>query len=145
MGGDNKASRIGSAMAEAEINCRSSISISRFMKKDGAYSWIVLITIIINNIICMGYLFSSVGVFADVYPQLLHIDQSQANIIGSTLVGVFLLSGRINFTILKCICCKSLKFSLLFYHCSITYENNKRGYPHAELSINYKLRIAIHK
>ena len=93
----------------------------------------------------MGYLFSSVGVFADVYPQLLHIDQSQANIIGSTLVGVFLLSGRINFTIPKCICCKSLKFSLLFYHCSITYENNKRGYPHAELSINYKLRIAIHK
>ena len=82
-------------MAEAEISGRSSSSMSRFMNKDGAYSWIVLITIIINNIICMGYLFSSVGVFADVYPQLLHTDQSKANIIGSTLVGVFLLSGRI--------------------------------------------------
>ena len=37
---------------------------NHFMAKDGLYSWIVLLTIVVNNFCCLGYLFSSVGVFA---------------------------------------------------------------------------------
>lgn len=63
------------------------------MEKDGAYSWIVLVTIAINNIFVPGYALSSVGVFADVYPELLGLDPSQTNIIGSTQLAVILFSG----------------------------------------------------
>lgn len=65
------------------------------MEKDGAYSWIVLVTILTNVMFVPGYAMSSIGVFADVYPELLGLDSSQTNIIGSTLVGVLLFSGKL--------------------------------------------------
>ena len=41
---------------------------SSFMRKDGPYSFIVLITIAVNVIFLPGFAMSSVGVFADIYP-----------------------------------------------------------------------------
>lgn len=64
------------------------------MEKDGAYSWLVLVTILINTIFVPGYAMSSVGVLAEVYPELLGLESSQTNIVGTTLIAVILFSGK---------------------------------------------------
>ena len=68
-------------------------STSSFMRKDGPYSYIVLITIAVNVIFVPGFAMSSVGVFADIYPTLLNSDSTQTNIIGSVLLAVLLFTG----------------------------------------------------
>ena len=65
-----------------------------FMKKDRGYSWIALLAIVINNFCCMGYLFTSTGIYGSIYPDLLQEERSKTNAIGSTLVGVFLFTGK---------------------------------------------------
>ena len=84
------------------INIRTSIMglPINFMKKDRGYSWIVLLAIVINNFCCMGYLFTSTGIYGSIYPDLLQEERSKTNAIGSTLVGVFLFTGKKVFYIL---------------------------------------------
>lgn len=65
-----------------------------FMKNDGTYSWILLVIITLTNICTLGYLFGTVGVFAERYPHLLNEDISVTNVIGSALIGAYLFSGK---------------------------------------------------
>lgn len=64
---------------------------------DGKYSWIVLCTIALNNLVCQGYLFSTIGILTAEYPELAHVEPAKANLVGSVLVGVFLFSGNCDF------------------------------------------------
>ena len=63
-----------------------------FWKHDGPYSWIVLLVIVVNSTM-VGLLYTVVGVMTNEYPTLLSISQSQANLVGSILLGVFLFTG----------------------------------------------------
>lgn len=63
------------------------------MRKDGPFSWIILATIIVNGFSGLGWLFGSIGVFADVFPGLLGIEAAKANSLGSSFIGVCMCSG----------------------------------------------------
>ena len=88
-------------------------SSSSFMRKDGPYSCIVLITIAVNVIFVPGFAMSSVGVFADIYPTLLNSDSTQTNIIGSMLLAVILFTGKI----IRCYNCVEARQLLLAAMC----------------------------
>lgn len=64
------------------------------MKKDGVYSWIVLVAIILSNFCSMGYIFCNAALYSDVYPDLLGIDQTKANTISSSGVAILLFTGE---------------------------------------------------
>lgn len=71
------------------------------MKKDGPYSWLVLLAIIVTNFCCMGYLVGSASIYSEVYPRLLNKDITVTNVIGSTLMGVFMFSGNNSYILSK--------------------------------------------
>ena len=64
-----------------------------FWKPDGTYSWIVLAVLVINSTM-VGLLYTVVGVMTYEYPQQLNIAQTDANLVGSILFGVFLFTGE---------------------------------------------------
>lgn len=66
---------------------------ANFWSQDGPYSWIVLLVMVINSTM-VGLLYTVVGVMTNEYPRLLNIEQSQANLVGSVLLGVFLFTGK---------------------------------------------------
>lgn len=70
------------------------MAASKFMRKDGPYSYIVLVTIVLSHFSCTGFAFGSAGVFAEAYPKIFNAEQAKTNVIGSTLVGVYFLSGK---------------------------------------------------
>ena len=47
---------------------------SNFMRRDRPYSWIILVTIVVNGYCSLGWLFDSIGVFDDTFPELLGIE-----------------------------------------------------------------------
>ena len=68
---------------------------ANFWSKDGQYSYIVLGTIVLSLFSCTGFAFGSAGVLADVYPKVFKEDQAKTNVIGSSLVGVYFLAGKL--------------------------------------------------
>lgn len=65
-----------------------------FWRKDGPYSWVILMTIVLCRYVGIGFAIASAGVLADEYPRHFGVEQAQTNIIGSALLGVFLFSGE---------------------------------------------------
>ena len=64
-----------------------------FWKKDGPYSWVILITIVLSRFAGLGFAIATTGVLADEYPRHFGVEQAETNVIGSTLLGVYLFSG----------------------------------------------------
>ena len=65
-----------------------------FMQKDGPYSWIILCTILVNGFCGLGWLFGSIGVFADTFPELLNVNETKATALGSTFQGICFFTGK---------------------------------------------------
>ena len=70
-----------------------------FWSKDGPYSWVILVTIVISRVAGITFVVTTTGVFADEYPRLFNVEQAQTNIIPSTLLGVLMFSGMHDFPI----------------------------------------------
>ena len=69
-----------------------------FLDKDGPYSWIILAAIALTRFVGIGIAMSTLGVFADTYPEYFGEEQAKTNVIGSTLLGIFLFSGKCTFS-----------------------------------------------
>lgn len=70
-------------------------------KKDGAYSWIVLITIIVSNLCAMGFIFGALGVCSSIYPSVFNKPHVETSIIATVVVFVNQFTGE-SFKILFC-------------------------------------------
>ena len=68
-----------------------------FCRKDGPYSWVILVTIIVSRVAGITFVITTTGVLADECPRLFNVEQAQTNIIPSTLLGVLLFSGTYYF------------------------------------------------
>lgn len=54
----------------------------------------ILVTIVLSRFVGIGFAVATTGVLADEYPRHFGVEQAQTNVIGSTLLGVFLFSGE---------------------------------------------------
>ena len=72
---------------------RANMPSSNFMRRDGPYSWIILVTIVVNSFCSLGWLFGSIGVFADTFPELLGIDEAKGSSLGSRIQGICFFTG----------------------------------------------------
>ncbi|XP_067933500.1 monocarboxylate transporter 8-like [Watersipora subatra] len=68
---------------------------SGFFRKDGPYSWVIFFVIVANSTM-VGLMYTILGVMTYEYPILLGIPQSQANLVGSVMLGIFLFTVPIN-------------------------------------------------
>ena len=69
-----------------------------FWDKDGPYSWIILAAIALSRFVGISFALTTLGVFADTYPEHFGEEQAKTNVIGSTLLGIFLFSGKCTFS-----------------------------------------------
>ena len=65
-----------------------------FWKKDGPFSWVILVTIVLSRFAGIGFSISTAGVFSDAYPEHFGVPQAETNVIGATVLGVFLFTGK---------------------------------------------------
>lgn len=66
---------------------------AEFWRKDGPYSWVIMVTIAVSRFSGISFGLTTLGVLAGEYPKHFGVEQAQTNLIGSTLLGMFLFSG----------------------------------------------------
>ena len=67
---------------------------AQFFTQDGAYSWVVLVTIILSSFSSIGFLLGTLGPLSDVLPLALRTDQAQTNIVTSTASAVISFASK---------------------------------------------------
>lgn len=65
------------------------VAKTEFFAHDGAYSWIVLVTIILCSFSSIGFLMGTLGPLSDLFPTVFETDQAETNIVSSTALIVF--------------------------------------------------------
>ena len=73
------------------------MTASDFYKHDGAYSWIVLVVLILNTFSTYGFIAGNMGMLGDAFPELFNEDPVKTNIVSSVAFGVFLFSSMYNY------------------------------------------------
>ena len=74
--------------------CMDMATSAEFFDYVGAYSWIILITIVLCNFSSFGFLLGNLGPLSNLFPQHFGRDQVETNIITSIALAIFSLSSK---------------------------------------------------
>ena len=64
------------------------------MQKDSGYAWVVLLSSMVINFMCIGFCFGIISVLTYEYQVEFGADLTQVSWIGSALIAVLLVSGK---------------------------------------------------